>query len=118
MIPGSALIQPRRMPPQAIFDIDPIVSTWGPNAAIGTVASRAGYAAMQPPDADGWARTTVPIESVHHARHALLQLGPDVEVLEPAELRAAIVSDATELLRRYEGSAGGVVATDRADPSG
>ena len=68
---------------------------------IGAVAARAGYAAMGEPDADGWAETTIPIESVPHAQHALMQLGADVEVLDPPELRAAVVDSATAMMRRY-----------------
>jgi predicted DNA-binding transcriptional regulator YafY len=74
---------------------------------IGTAAARAGHAAMEPPDADGWARTVVPIESVRHAQHALMQLGPDVEVLEPAELRELVAASAHAMTRRYAGSSGG-----------
>jgi len=74
---------------------------------IGTAAARAGHAAMEHPDADGWARTTVPIESVRHAQHALMQLGGDVEVLEPAELRALVASSARVMTRRYARSSAG-----------
>jgi predicted DNA-binding transcriptional regulator YafY len=70
---------------------------------IGTAAARAGRAAMQPPDADGWTRTTVPIESVRHAHHALMQLGADVEVLEPAELRELVAGSARTMAQRYAG---------------
>jgi predicted DNA-binding transcriptional regulator YafY len=65
--------------------------------------ARAGRDAMGEPDADGWARTTLPIESTRHALHALMQLGPDVEVLEPPELRDLVATAARELARRYDG---------------
>ena len=71
---------------------------------IGSAAARAGHAAMRPPDADGWAETTIPIESVAHAQHALMQLGGEVEVIAPAELRAAVLSSARALVARYEES--------------
>jgi predicted DNA-binding transcriptional regulator YafY len=75
---------------------------------IGSTAARAGHAAMQPADAQGWSVTTVPIESVRHARHALMQLGADVEVVGPSELREAVVTSAREMLRSYgEGGFGG-----------
>jgi predicted DNA-binding transcriptional regulator YafY len=74
---------------------------------IGSAASRAGHAAMSSPAADGWAVTTIPIESVQHAQHALMQLGPEVEVVEPAELRAAVAAAARAMLARYgDGSDG------------
>jgi predicted DNA-binding transcriptional regulator YafY len=38
-------------------------------------------------DADGWTRARVPIESAGQALADFLRLGPDIEVLEPAELR-------------------------------
>ena len=74
---------------------------------IGSAAARAGQAAMQPPDPGGWARTVIPIESVRHAHHALLQLGADVEVIEPAELRALVAGSAQLMARRYSGSSAG-----------
>ena len=69
---------------------------------IGRLAARAGHAAMQPADEDGWTRTTIPIESVDHAHHALLQLGADVEVMAPDELRQAIARSARAVVARYE----------------
>lgn len=68
---------------------------------IGAAAARAGDAAMSAPDADGWATTTVPIESVKHAHHALLQLGADVEILAPSELRELIATSARATAARY-----------------
>jgi predicted DNA-binding transcriptional regulator YafY len=38
-------------------------------------------------DADGWVRARVPIESADLALADFLRFGPDIEVLEPAELR-------------------------------
>jgi predicted DNA-binding transcriptional regulator YafY len=74
---------------------------------IGSVAARAGHQAMTPPDEDGWTVTTVPIESIKHAQHALMQLGADVEVLAPAELRVAVTESASAMVRRYGASAVG-----------
>lgn len=58
-------------------------------------------------DADGWARVTIPIESVKHARWQLLRLGASVEVVEPAELRALMAETITELSRMYGTPAAG-----------
>ena len=74
---------------------------------IGSAAARAGHEAMQPPDEDGWMRTVVPIESVRHAQHALMQLGADVEVLEPPDLRELVAASAKAMARRYAGSSDG-----------
>lgn len=73
---------------------------------IGSPAARAGHAAMGPPDADGWARTTVPIESMQHAQHALMQLGEHVEVLEPPELRSLVAASLRAAAARYPGDSG------------
>ncbi len=77
---------------------------------IGAVPARRARAAMSEPDADGWVQTRVPIESVRHAHHALMQLGEHVEVLEPPELRALIAGSAVVLARRYADGGGGSVA--------
>lgn len=68
-------------------------------------AARDAHAAMSAPDGDGWARTTVPIESVRHAHHALLQLGEHVDVLAPAELRELIRASAEAMVARYASGA-------------
>ncbi|WP_338182546.1 WYL domain-containing protein [Jatrophihabitans sp.] len=68
---------------------------------IGSPAARAGHAAMGEADSAGWAETEVPIESVRHAHHALLQLGDDVEVLAPAELRELVAASGRALAARY-----------------
>jgi predicted DNA-binding transcriptional regulator YafY len=56
---------------------------------------------MSEPDADGWTTTTIPTESVKHAHHALLQLGADVEVIAPVELRDLIAASARAMAERY-----------------
>lgn len=70
---------------------------------IGSAAARAGHAAMTEPDADGWAETVVPIESVHHGHRALLQLGAEVEVLAPAALREQMRASVQAMVVRYRG---------------
>jgi predicted DNA-binding transcriptional regulator YafY len=69
---------------------------------IGTIPARRARAGMSAPDRDGWAQTTVPIESVRHGQHALMQLGEHVEVLEPAELRELIKASARQMAARYD----------------
>jgi predicted DNA-binding transcriptional regulator YafY len=68
---------------------------------IGPIAARRARAELLEPDADGWAHTKVPIESVRHGHHALMQLGEHVEVLEPVELRELIAASARALAARY-----------------
>lgn len=53
------------------------------------------------PDAGGRVQLTIPIESIEHGLVELLQLGADVEVLEPPALREAMRETALALARLY-----------------
>ncbi|HEX3778872.1 MAG TPA: YafY family protein [Pseudonocardiaceae bacterium] len=64
-------------------------------------AARATMTAAQPPEADGWRRPVVPIESVRHAFAEVLKLGKEIEVLEPVELRAMVREAAAALNDMY-----------------
>ncbi|WP_049580963.1 helix-turn-helix transcriptional regulator [Streptomyces sp. SBT349] len=66
----------------------------------GAVGARAVRGAG-PPDADGWAELTLPVESTPVAVTDLLRLGTEAEVLDPPELRAAVAAAVAELARRY-----------------
>ncbi|UJW35428.1 YafY family transcriptional regulator [Saccharothrix sp. AJ9571] len=55
------------------------------------------------PGEDGWVTGTIPMESAEHSAGDLLRLGPEVEVLEPAELRARITDLVNGLSRIYAG---------------
>jgi predicted DNA-binding transcriptional regulator YafY len=68
---------------------------------VGTIPARRARAEMSEPDADGWVTTRMPIESVRHGHHALMQLGEHVEVLEPVELRELIAASVRVLSGRY-----------------
>lgn len=59
-----------------------------------------GLDQASPPDADGWVTVTVEVESLHVAQHQLIALAPDVEVLEPAQLRAALAATGERLAAR------------------
>ncbi|MCM2391086.1 helix-turn-helix transcriptional regulator [Streptomyces albipurpureus] len=65
-------------------------------------AARAALAAADPPDAAGRLTLTLPMESPEVAYGQLLALGPEVEVVEPVELRAAFAEAAKRLVRLYE----------------
>lgn len=81
--------------------------------------ARGARAAAGPPDASGWLRTRVPIESVKHGHIELLKLGAEVEVLAPAELRARFAATATALADLYRGAAPDGRATSAGgDPAG
>ncbi len=68
----------------------------------GPLVARAVAEDAGTPDADGWVEVTIPTESVEHALHDLLRYGPDVEVLEPPELRDRMVAAARGMLVRYD----------------
>lgn len=53
------------------------------------------------PDGDGWLTIAADIETLEEACANVLSLGPDVEVLEPEELRALVIERAQGLLARY-----------------
>ncbi|MFF3851898.1 helix-turn-helix transcriptional regulator [Micromonospora sp. NPDC002575] len=64
-------------------------------------------AAAGAPDGDGWVVTWLPIESVDVAYHLALRLGPEVEVLDPPELRGRVAAAAARLAALYDGPGGG-----------
>jgi predicted DNA-binding transcriptional regulator YafY len=74
---------------------------------VGPIAARRARATMSEPDADGWVTARVPIESVRHGQHALLQLGEQAEVLEPGELRELISASGHAIAARYASRSGG-----------
>ncbi|MFI2713389.1 helix-turn-helix transcriptional regulator [Micromonospora sp. NPDC018662] len=65
------------------------------------VVVAAAEASAGPPDAAGWVRAVIPIESLTHAHGDLLRLGADVEVLSPADLRARLAETAAALAALY-----------------
>ncbi|MCK9896634.1 YafY family protein [Frankia sp. AgB32] len=67
-----------------------------PPAVSRAIADTAGK-----PEPDGWVRAHIPIESVRHATGELLTLGPDLEVLDPPDLRAALIHAARALATLY-----------------
>jgi predicted DNA-binding transcriptional regulator YafY len=68
---------------------------------LGEVVMRVIERTAGPPDTDGWVTATLPIETIDYMTSQLLRLGTDVEVLEPAELRANMAAVTAELASRY-----------------
>ncbi|MDS1271875.1 YafY family protein [Lipingzhangella sp. LS1_29] len=66
-------------------------------------AESATWALEQAPDpeADGWVEVRVPMQDPEITAHQLLALGPDVEVVEPPEVRARFVEYASRMLDRH-----------------
>lgn len=76
-------------------------------AAEAPFAYEEAVAAAGEPDGQGWVVTRVPVESVPVAYDVLLRLGPEVEVLDPPELRERFVEAARRSADLY-----GVPAAD------
>ncbi|MEV0904590.1 helix-turn-helix transcriptional regulator [Streptomyces hokutonensis] len=71
--------------------------------AVDPTAAREALELAGPPDGDGdrWVTVTLPVESEEVAHGQLAGLGPEVEVLAPASLRARFTRDATRLAALY-----------------
>jgi len=82
---------------------------WGP------VAAEAAARTAGPPDAAGWVRARVPIETVEHATAQVLRLGAGVEVLAPARLRERVAAHAAAMVALYRGGSADVEQVDDED---
>jgi predicted DNA-binding transcriptional regulator YafY len=54
-----------------------------------------------PPDRSGRLQATFRLDSIEAATIEILSLGPEIEVLEPAELRTAVADRARQIARLY-----------------
>ncbi|MFD8562984.1 helix-turn-helix transcriptional regulator [Streptosporangium canum] len=81
-----------RLSPSAFYRLPHLWDSAMADAAQRTAAS---------PDADGWIRVAVPIESIEQALPELLKLGADAEILAPAGLREHITQTLDALTRIY-----------------
>lgn len=80
------------------------LSAWGLGQLadmLGDTVAAAAYATASAPDAEGWVRAAIPIESLEHAHGELLRFGGELEVLAPVELRDKITDTARLLAARY-----------------
>ncbi|MEH0983801.1 helix-turn-helix transcriptional regulator [Micromonospora sp. CPCC 205556] len=71
-------------------------------AADARFAYEEAVAAAGEPDGQGWVTTRLPVESVAVAYDVVLRLGPEVEVLDPPELRARLAEAAARLAALYD----------------
>ncbi|CAM5538714.1 WYL domain-containing protein OS=Streptomyces tendae OX=1932 GN=GUR47_11550 PE=4 SV=1 [Streptomyces tendae] len=71
--------------------------------AVDALSAREALEAAGAPDAEGWVRVTLPVESEDVAHTQLRGLGPEVEVLAPATLRERFARDARRLAGLYGG---------------
>ncbi|MGW2781029.1 helix-turn-helix transcriptional regulator [Streptomyces populi] len=69
--------------------------------ALGPASAQEGLGTSGAPDGRGWVTLTLPVESEEVARVQLRGLGPEVEVLAPAELRERCAEDAAGAAALY-----------------
>lgn len=67
----------------------------------GPVGERALRQTAGEPDADGWVRAVVPIESIEHAANEFGRFGANLEVLSPPELRERMRLSALAMAELY-----------------
>lgn len=70
---------------------------------LGSFAGQA-IAGAGPPDADGWRIIDLPLESIDTAAPMLLAIGPEIDVIEPAALREAMIVLAEAIVSRLKSS--------------
>ncbi len=68
---------------------------------LSSAVARALAAAPSSAASDERVRVTIPTESIEHAAGQLLRLSPEVEVVEPAALRQAVLERIRDAARRY-----------------
>jgi proteasome accessory factor C len=74
------------------------------SAAAHWVIERFPYESVEAPDATGWSRVTLPVASQQWLVKTMLRLGPEAELVEPADLRAVVAEAAGRVLARYRHS--------------
>jgi predicted DNA-binding transcriptional regulator YafY len=72
---------------------------WG----LSPVAYERALESASEPDDDGWRIVIIPIESMEIARWDVLRFGPEIEVIEPTDLREQIRESAQAMLTLYGG---------------
>ncbi len=70
---------------------------------LGAAVAAAAAASAGRPDAQGWRRVTIPIESVAHAATQVLGLGAQAKVVQPAALRREVLARIDAVAALYRG---------------
>ena len=68
---------------------------------VSPAAGQAARAAAPPPDSDGWVNVEIPVEPAAYAVRQFLQIGAEIEVVEPPELREALAAESRRIAARY-----------------
>ena len=69
---------------------------------LGTFAGEA-IAKAGPPDEEGWREIELPLETIDSAAPMLLGIGPEIDIVEPSDLRQAVSSLAKQVVERLKG---------------
>lgn len=107
-IPTGAIVEPSSKPL-------PVPGAWFEDASVPRAVMRLSPAAhwvverfpvdaVEGPDAGGWSRVTLPVASEQWLVRTMLRLGPEAELVEPAELRDVVGDAADRVLARYRRS--------------
>lgn len=89
----------RLMRERAVVKVSPQGRKW--LAEISPAAAAAIDAAHTPCKPEGWVKAEIPIEGVAYARRQLLNLGGEVEIVSPPELRAEMRAEAKRIAALY-----------------
>jgi predicted DNA-binding transcriptional regulator YafY len=78
------------------------LSVWGAQMLPHFVSGHANAGlVMEKPGPDGWREATLPVGSIRQAAAEFMKLGPELEVLEPLELRVMITKLVGEMVALY-----------------
>lgn len=91
----------RLMRERAVVKVSPQGRKW--LAEVSPAAAEAIDAAHTPCKPAGWIKAEIPIENVGYARRQLLNLGGEIEVVSPPELRAELAAEAKRIAALYAG---------------
>lgn len=69
---------------------------------VSPAAAEAARTGAIPSGPDDWVEAVIPVETISSAARQLLRLGSDLEVLEPAALRAALAEEARRIVELYD----------------
>lgn len=99
---SAARFESELRPLRARLRVSPRGLKWLRNGRTQVVATPA--ASARPSARADWHEVLVPLESIEHGARQLLGFGAEIEVVEPAELRAEVQRQAAQLLALYRGA--------------
>lgn len=97
----SERFEQRLYPRTAVVRMSPLARELA-SFYLGAVGAKAVREATAPVEPDGWQRVELPVEAGAPALGELLRFGPNLEVLEPAELRSAVAEAVQKIGTLYD----------------